>query len=120
MVLEQLGTPHVSSVGCDDLAVFYDPFSEILKPTLACGNNGGEIAIWDGSLDAWSRTTNVGNSSRIEAAPNGETGFFVQWSGRKVTPDTEWGFNQVIAPRAPDLQPAGFMVVPIRPEAIEL
>ena len=86
MVLEQFGSPHVSSVGCDDMAVFYDPYSEILKPVLACGNNGGEIAIWDESLNAWSRTTNVGNSSRIEAAPNGETGFFVQWSGRKVTP----------------------------------
>ena len=106
-------------MGCDDLAVFYDPYSEILKPTLACGNNGGEIAIWDESLDAWIRTTNVGNSSRIEAAPNGETGFFVQWSGRKVTP-IQMGFNQAIALRAPDLQPAGFMVVPIRPEAIEL
>ena len=86
MVLEQVGSPHVSSVGCDDLAVFYDPYSEILKPTLACGNNGGEIAIWDESLNTWSRTTNVGNSARIEASPNGETGFFIQWSGRKVTP----------------------------------
>ena len=88
MVLEQVGAPHVSSVGCDDLAVFYDPYSEILKPTLACGNNGGEVAIWDESLNAWSRTTNVGNSARIEASPNGETGFFIQWSGPKGYSDT--------------------------------
>ena len=102
------------------MAVFYDPYSEILKPTLACGNNGGEIAIWDESLECLEPNDQCRETARV-SKPHQTAKLGSLFSGQvERLLRCRWAFNQVIVPRAPDLQPVGFMVVPIPPAATGL
>ena len=84
--VELYSSPHISSTGADDLALFWDPYLEIVKPTIVGGTNGAEFASYESHLSRWVRVGSLGNTSRIEASPTGLTGFMVQWSGRRITP----------------------------------